>query len=997
MQILSIVWSLLTAGWTAVALWASASVLILLLRPSLPASQHLSQQQKRRQSEYRQILAKQHLRLRSDRQFHTSGTVPIALLATALGLTDASPAVVQVHAALTTLLRLVHTTFIGSWFRLLSNDPSFPKVVEARLAGAVSLAIKKCVSIDPFAVTVGHLGPVLLAHLLSFRKAQLALGDRNDDALNVLLAEKYVASGQSLHSALHLQGATASSELAHLRTQARRILEMALPGSLDLASPPTSTLLVEIVASVLLKIMDALSDPHFWNATIDFAVGQAIRERNLVHRVRRVLEEQAASPVPLVAFRSVDELLESIKTCPTLIEAKQLRNQIIMEVRRRRAELASQTFSDQVIAGLQCLLSAKTKIEKRIAALGGPEYMPRNRTVGVSFQHISFSQLLRSSVGLTYFMEFLDRTGRSHYLQFWLAAQHFDGVSKRDYESLYSTFFEPASPSFIAVPSELWERLAVLASDDEHHPQFAAFREAQALVARLMEDVDFSSFSRSDLFLAMINDKGFIADREQAPDSLLQPPTPFLAASTGAYSPVTSLSQPIGSDLAGALPLDALSDEYAISDDLDLMAARLPAVLSSSIADLASSPFATSDGATATVAAPPSSPAMAIDRLMQQSDLIEGLLRNPTVERQELVSALEKSRAQLRREIRAVTWQNLQQRQSKLEAGAYTVSIPSFVVRRDQSKKDYAEYALTVVLANTSTRWTAYRRFSDFLALHTSLKRHHAPLVTRYDLPIKAPILSDAMVSSIAALRLDKLRQYLAQITSHEEIRTSAALRAFVSEAGGPVESSGGGSTVLPLKLTERASELLFGGNRMSASPPLSNNTTTSGTGSTSATEPKPSSSRASDILADLFIEAFDLKDRGNWLRRQAVLFALNQVFDDTIERKLSQVIAGIFKPASLKFHLEYLTDSFWPGGTWRTDWPLVTDEERVRVQKSSKQQLQVLLPDLLGAFIGSQNAVKGARRVHVLAQNQLLNRHLLYTVLDVIVEQMTTNLAQKE
>lgn len=57
------------------------------------------------------------------------------------------------------------------------------------------------------------------------------------------------------------------------------------------------------------------------------------------------------------------------------------------------------------------------------------------------------------------------------------------------------------------------------------------------------------------------------------------------------------------------------------------------------------------------------------------------------------------------------------------------------------------------------------------------------------------------------------------------------------------------------------------------------------------ATAPGTATSREEGLtsftapICDLFITLFDLKDKNNWLRRQAILIVLQQVLGGTIER----------------------------------------------------------------------------------------------------------------
>lgn len=50
----------------------------------------------------------------------------------------------------------------------------------------------------------------------------------------------------------------------------------------------------------------------------------------------------------------------------------------------------------------------------------------------------------------------------------------------------------------------------------------------------------------------------------------------------------------------------------------------------------------------------------------------------------------------------------------------------------------------------------------------------------------------------------------------------------------------------------------------------------------------------ATDAVIDLFIELFELKERNNWLRHQAIVILLQQLFGGTVERRVTESLGWI-------------------------------------------------------------------------------------------------------
>lgn len=185
--------------------------------------------------------------------------------------------------------------------------------------------------------------------------------------------------------------------------------------------------------------------------------------------------------------------------------------------------------------------------------------------------------------------------------------------------------------------------------------------------------------------------------------------------------------------------------------------------------------------------------------------------------------------------------------------------------------------------------------------------------------------------------------------------------------------------------------------------------------------------------LCDLFIELFELKEKNNWLRRQAVVIILQTVLGGTIERKLRDTIKTYIEESMLTFYVIKLRDSLWPqaptspsasatglsggfemisydlghspamspkgegrasspggGGTpAAADTPkraVRTAEQKATTKDQANRKLSAFLPELLGNMVGQQNARRGARRVFAAFQNRRLNQQLVYTTLDEVI-----------
>lgn len=154
--------------------------------------------------------------------------------------------------------------------------------------------------------------------------------------------------------------------------------------------------------------------------------------------------------------------LKSISRTDSLLDARRLKNDISNEIRKTRVLLANHDSGKQdggddewigdqrvgnVVAYLDRLYTARKKVEKRIAVLGGgsgpgdavrlPSQLtsilltqtqtPLDHHSGTpaTAHRYTLREVLSNPSSLGYFMEFMDRRGRSLMVQFWLHVESF--------------------------------------------------------------------------------------------------------------------------------------------------------------------------------------------------------------------------------------------------------------------------------------------------------------------------------------------------------------------------------------------------------------------------------------------------------------------------------------------------------------------------------------------------------------------------------------------
>ncbi|KAG0305867.1 Intermediate filament protein [Dissophora globulifera] len=395
----------------------------------------------------------------------------------------------QFSEAIDTVIELIMRDYVAGWMRAITPEVVLQQRIE-ELLRVVLLRLKaRVMDLDLAQLMVTRLVPKITAHVNDFRKAEMALRGNSlertlteSDELDIMVAGKF--RNGKLHRALSTSISTQATEEAYLRNVVQTILPTLLPKS-ELQSGVLRLLLRELlVGAVLRPVMDLLSDPDYWNQNVDLYIGKAIREQNMVKKLREALKQHTDNMEsdpriienPLDPYGtgadlySFEDFLKMIKRCDSLLDVKRIRNTIMTHIRKKKAQIAGRE-KDDIVNGnkvediaiyVNKLETAKKYAERRIEALGGPAYKRRNRDASEPKNLPSFDAILTNPSGLSYFMEFQDRRESMNELQFWLLIDTLnikaDGNQRPETSSIFGTDDRADSKSALGTPNSTFSR-----------------------------------------------------------------------------------------------------------------------------------------------------------------------------------------------------------------------------------------------------------------------------------------------------------------------------------------------------------------------------------------------------------------------------------------------------------------------------------------------------------------------------------------------------------
>ena len=425
-----------------------------------------------------------------------------------------------------------------------------------------------------------------------------------------------------------------------------------------------------------------------------------------------------------------------------------------------------------------------------------------------------------------------------------------------------------------------------------------------------------------------------------------------------------------------------------------------------------------------------------IERLAAQDSVVDTLTRKAELTNNIAeLRILGKSKSSLQREIRRKELQRQQyivQESDNSLFGRANVDIKSIMVGKEDDGQEFALYVIEVQRKAgenmSAASWAVARRYSEFHDLHQRLRNIYSA-VRNLEFPRRRLVMK--LQRDFLHKRRVSLENYLRGLLRLPAVCRSRDLRAFLSQSA--IISTTKDSTRegerrdiisrIYNSVTDGMDEFLgnvpvldqlsiAGQNLISAATSQFNTMQPTGSGAPLPIAPEDpiqtaearaellafdpntnNTSRADQLepfvkpICDIFLESFDLQRGNNWLRGRAVVVVLHQLLGGTVERKVREMARSLFAEPSVLRYIALLKDTMWPHGRMRTEAAARTDPQKAHTRVEASVMLATLIPDLAGNVVGKANAQAASRRIFATVNNQRLNAHLAFTILDEVVD----------
>ncbi|KAJ8688132.1 hypothetical protein QAD02_023927 [Eretmocerus hayati] len=354
----------------------------------------------------------------------------------------------------------------------------------------------------------------------------------------------------------------------------------------------------------------------------------------------------------------------------------------------------------------------------------------------------------------------------------------------------------------------------------------------------------------------------------------------------------------------------------------------------------------------------------------------------------------------------------------KLQQGRFELSVEIIETGVVSDKgKTYGIYAVAVTkIYDTGYRekWHIYRRYSDFYDLYQKIKDKYFDLA-KLAFPAKKAFHN--MDRAVLEKRMVMLNDWLIQLTRPATVEGHMGLQnlllAFLEQGEYDKGVTGGqisktiDTLVNPLKTSMKSvsqAVKTMPDNMMNTvdgvmdnigklfSNPKKANAFSDSVKVGASLDTETDDNIPLRIILLLMDEIFDLKTRNQWLRRRIVTLLrqiIRTMFGDIVNRRIVEYVSFLTSPKNVAMYLKLFKHSFWPNGVLADAKPPRDQETKDRTRVAAKIALLSCLSDELKHIIGSETTKRGLLRVFELFQRPVLNRRLLYVLLEGIAENL--------
>ncbi|KAK7488948.1 hypothetical protein BaRGS_00019752 [Batillaria attramentaria] len=150
------------------------------------------------------------------------------------------------------------------------------------------------------------------------------------------------------------------------------------------------------------------------------------------------------------------------------------------------------------------------------------------------------------------------------------------------------------------------------------------------------------------------------------------------------------------------------------------------------------------------------------------------------------------------------------------------------------------------------------------------------------------------------------------------------------------------------------------------------------------------------DTVIDLVVQL--LQGQGHWFCRQRVITVLHNTLGITMDRWLQDKISSLTTEERCLYYIRLLRETVWPGGTlFSGERAEKSVEERAATRAVAKRLLLEFFPDLVHLVMGEDSMDAAAEQILESLQYTKLNKHFIYTTLDLLMENLFPEMADPE
>lgn len=882
-----------------------------------------------------------------------------------------SPAI---DAPLSEILGYIFRDYVYSWHFKLTHSKAFPIQLQESVYFALKTLSRKIEDVDwmPFLTT--RLVDDVASHVRLFKKARLAMRTRNkEDGKIVDLEGLFFDAEVAMEGNVcrDLASSIQQEELNYLQQLAELLLFLLLPKR-DFAALPLRALTREALVNFALKpMLDHLSDPDFINQTILWIV----KDTKIKH----------------------DVFISSIRYSENLDELYATRDVVSKDIGTLRSKDSEGEKNSSLKQQLNSLLYLRKVLDHRIHRLqsadtdsfGVPSQVDWNQSINpkVKLFILPLDIILKNSISLSYFIDFMASIGHQSYLFFYLNVEGWKVSAEQNIQALEVEGLKLQQEAENGMDKEvLAGHLKQL--DQQRNSLTENMREAAHSIyeeylsekANPRVKID-ESVIRKLIFKIRteLPDADWFDESQCAVFDKLSADERFLDAFRRGMGYVKLLAE-----------LDLLKDSSKSDDEDDGQSS------------LAGDEFSIYD----TLSVNSSDGSSNSDPLPEEKVSVssENLLDDGTKPKHKTH----------RRSVSSVSvGQQLQQQvhQQQQQQPCLKTEVVEFNTVKD-GVKSYAVY--TIIVRHVNEKGfeevsEVYRRYSDFHTLHEKICSKFDKLsylsfpskktfgnMERHVLETRRKMLDTYLKALLNHVTLDSnyqlmiiLQRFLDQ-ESFESQRSTQPLNMMkaVGSVRNSVKSVTHAVTSVPNNLFHTVDSVMDG---ITKALQFKQGVQTVADGKVGACLDSDTSENIPMRIMLLFMdEVFDLQERNQWLRRQIVSVLrqlVKAMFGDIVNRRIVDYFSQMTSPDSISSYLYALKQSWWPDGFPAAPRLPRDEPTKNRTRVAARAAIFSNFSDDLRRVIGSETAKSGILMLFDLLQHPVLNKRLAIVLLEGILE----------